>query len=383
MKQVTKEAVPFSGTGVLGGLETREEVMRRIRNSLEVYTAFLDLRKDFQERFVQFCMGMRGVMMTYDPFFKFIFDVEIHPERLSDFISQIVGKRLKVKRALPKEHRRISEKGSLLIMDILAETEEGELVDVEIQKIGYLFPGQRAACYSADMVMRQYEREKSRRGDDFTYRDMKKVYTIVFIEQSSKEFRKYPQEYIHRGRWKFDTGLRLELLQEFYFIPLDIFLHIQDNKEEGSGISELEAWLYFIGSDRPEHIQKVVCSYPKFEEMYREIIEFRYHPEEAIRMFSEALKVLDENTVKYMIEEMKQELEESKQELEESKQELEESKQELEESKQELEESKQELEESKQELEESKQELEESKCEIEKMKQENERLRKLLKEKAE
>ena len=44
-------------------------------------------------------------------------------------------------------------------MDILAETEERELVNVEIQKIGYHFPGQRAACYMADMIMRQYERE--------------------------------------------------------------------------------------------------------------------------------------------------------------------------------------------------------------------------------
>ena len=170
--------------------------------------------------------------MTYDPFFKFIFDVETHPERLSDFISHIVGRKLKVKRALPREHRRISEKGSLLIMDILAETENGELVDVEIQKIGYHFPGQRAACYSADMVMRQYEREKNRRGENFTYKDMKKVYTIVLIEESNKEFKKYPDNYIHRGVWKFDTGLKLELLQEFYFIPLDIFLAIQDNKEE-------------------------------------------------------------------------------------------------------------------------------------------------------
>ena len=63
--------------------------------------------------------------------------------------------------------------------------------------------------------------------------------------------------------------------------------------------------------------------------MYREIFYFRYHPEEAIRMFSEALKVLDENTVKYMIEEMKQELEESKQKLIQKDLELERKNQEL------------------------------------------------------
>lgn len=32
--------------------------------------------------------------------------------------------------------------------------------------------------------------------------------------------------------WKFDTGLKLNLLQEFYFIPLDIFFQMKDNKRK-------------------------------------------------------------------------------------------------------------------------------------------------------
>ena len=83
-----------------------------------------------------------------------------------------------------------------------------------------------------------------------------------------------------------------------------------DNRGKEAKISELEAWLYFIGSDKVEHIQRVITSYPWFAEMYEEIGEFRRHPEEAIRMFSDALKILDENTVRYMIDEMKQEIEE-------------------------------------------------------------------------
>ena len=267
-----------------------------------------------------------------------------------DAISYIVGKTLKVKRALPKEHRRISEKGALLIMDILAETEEGELVNVEIQKMGYLFPGQRAACYAADMLMRQYEREKSIRGEDFHYRDMKKVYTIVIMEESSKEFKQLSKEYIHYGGWKFDTGLELELLSEFYFVSLDIFLNVEDNKEEETAITDLEAWLYFIASDKPEHIQKVLSCDSRFQEMYREIIYFRQHPEEAIQMFSEALRVMDENTVKYMIEEMKQELEEKNQTLDQAWKELKEKDKELEDKKKELTEVKQELERLREEL---------------------------------
>jgi arsenate reductase-like glutaredoxin family protein len=42
--------------------------------------------------------------------------------------------------------------------------------------------------------------------------------------------------------------------------------------------------------------------------MYREISTFRYDPEEAVQMFSDALRKLDENTVNYMIEELRAEI---------------------------------------------------------------------------
>ena len=46
----------------------------------------------------------------------------------------------------------------------------------------------------------------------------------------------------------------------------------------------------------------MVEAYPEFEELYREIFYFRYHVEELMSMFSEALRILDRNTVEYMIE---------------------------------------------------------------------------------
>lgn len=77
----------------------------------------------------------------------------------------------------------------------------------------------------------------------------------------------------------------------------------------------MEAWLYFIGSDKPEDIRRVIQKFPKFEEMYQEISIFRYDPEEAVQMFSDALRKLDENTVNYMIEELRAEIEEKNSEL--------------------------------------------------------------------
>lgn len=120
-------------SNVLGQEKSREEVLQEIKSNIAVYPIFLDLKRDYQEQFIEFCMGIRGVKMTYDNFFKYIFNAEVHPERLSRMLSAILGRPLKVKRALPVEHMRITEKGSLLILDIIVEFDTGELADVEIQ----------------------------------------------------------------------------------------------------------------------------------------------------------------------------------------------------------------------------------------------------------
>ena len=102
-KQITMQEI-------LGKEKTREEVLWEVNRNPAVYALFRDMDNEtFREHFIQFCMGVRGVKMTYDSFFKYIFDAEVHPERLSRMLSQIIGRPLKVKRMLPVEHRRISE----------------------------------------------------------------------------------------------------------------------------------------------------------------------------------------------------------------------------------------------------------------------------------
>lgn len=128
------------------------------------------------------------------------------------------------------------------------------------------------------------------------------------MEQSSGAFKKYPEDYIHRGEWKFDTGLEMNMLQKYFYLPIDIFLSIMDNKIDEGALSELEAWIYFIGSDKPNDMEKIIRAYPKFAKMYEEINIFRKNPKEAVGMFSEALRILDENTVKLMIEQQKEEI---------------------------------------------------------------------------
>lgn len=70
-------------------------------------------------------------------------------------------------------------------MDIVVQNKDGSIINVEMQKIGYLFPGERSGCYAADFIMRQYNKIRSEKREKFTFKDMKPVYIIVLMENSS------------------------------------------------------------------------------------------------------------------------------------------------------------------------------------------------------
>lgn len=63
--------------------------------------------------------------------------------------------------------------------------------------------------------------------------------------------------------------------------------------------------------------EKLIREYPWLQEIYEEIAMLRRKPEEVLGMFSEALKILDQNTIKYMIEMQQKELEEKEAQLKE------------------------------------------------------------------
>lgn len=82
-------------------------------------------------------------------------------------------------------------------------------------------------------------------------------------------------------------------------------------KDDGR-LSELEAWMYFLTSDRPEDIARLVKECHEFEEMYLEINQFRMHPEEMMYMIEDAIRILDEGDAKLQIELLHEELDEVK-----------------------------------------------------------------------
>lgn len=212
-------------------IREREEVLDEIYQKPSLKALFETWTEKQQEEFLDYCTGVKGIKLLYDSFFKEIINPDVTPERLEEILSFILQMKVKILKVLPSDSARIAAETSLLVLDVVVELEDGSIANVEVQKIGYNFPGQRSACYSADLLLRQYKRVKGEKGKKFSYRDIKKVYTIIFFEKSQKEFRSFKKNYtyLHRSSQKSNTGLKIDLLQEYIFINLDIFRLKLDN----------------------------------------------------------------------------------------------------------------------------------------------------------
>ena len=364
-------------------IREREDIKQEIYENPKLLEKYREWDEEQQGEFLDYCTGVKGVKILYDAFFKEIMNPENTPERLNELLSLLLGQSVTIKRVLPGDSTRLADEQSLLIMDILVELADTSLANVEVKKIGYSFPGQRSACYSSDLLLRQYKRVKGEKKKAFSYKDIKSVYTIVFFETSIKEFHEYPQNYIHKFKQQSDTGLELELLQKYVFIPLDIFRTIYHNNVKSNGKNgggncwnRTEAWLTFLSTDEPEIIIELIRQYPEFKEMYEEIYVMCQNVEKVMEMFSKELIQLDRNTVQYMIDEMqdtidvqKEELEAKQETIDTQKGELERQKATISTQKNELEEQKTTINTQKEELEAKQNTIDTQKDEIETMKQ--------------
>ncbi len=318
-----------TGRGLLGqyfpSIRTREEIVNEIYSNRRLLRVYEGWNEQQRERFLDSCTGVRGVKVLYDAFFKEIMNPEYTPKRLEDFLSLVLSRRVKLVQILPPDSARIANESALLIMDIVVELDDGSIANVEVQKIGYRFPGERCACYSADLLLRQYKRVREdwkreeghrkrhlkqedadedsalRTDPKFSYKNIKNVYTVILFEKSPEAFHEFEDTCFHHFEQSSNTGLKINLLQEYDFIALDIFRKNIYNR----GIQdELDAWLVFLSMDDPEMIVGLLEKYPKFRVMYEQIYDICLNTEEVMGMFSRELKELDDNTVEYMIDEL-------------------------------------------------------------------------------
>lgn len=281
-------------------IREREAVLEEIRENAEMTELFYSWEKEQRELFLDYCSGNRGVRILYDSFFKEVMNVEYDSSRLEDFLCAVLKRKVRIVNILPNDSTRVADETMLLITDIVVELEDGALANVEIQKVGYMFPGARCACYSADLLLRQYKRIRDRMKNDFSYKDIRNVYLIVLFEKSPGEFREFADDYYHYGKTMFDTGLKLNMLQEYILVPLDIFKKHMQNKNIDT---KLDAWLTFFSEDSPGKIIELITAYPQFKAMYQTVYDMCLNTERMMEMFSKELKELDRNTVKYMVEE--------------------------------------------------------------------------------
>lgn len=300
MKHVSPD---ISIADVLGSPLEKPDALALLQQDKETYLRFLEFPSEEQEQILTFLEGSRGLPILYDNFFKKIMNPDLHPERLESFLSAILNQTIRIHSILPREGNKLTDSGSLVIMDILVELTDKSIINVEMQKIGYAFPGERSSCYISDLIMRQYNRVRSESQKNFSFKDLKPVYLIVLMEKSSSEFLNVSPHYIHRSNTIFDSGAPVHILGNIVYISLDTFHFVVQNIN-----TELEAWLTFLSSDQPSDILKLVNKFPKFKSYYADIAAFRQHPKELIYMFSEALTIMDRNTVKYMCEEQKKEI---------------------------------------------------------------------------
>ncbi len=292
-------------------IQSREEILQRIYTNPRMQQLFESWTVLQQKEFLDFCSGARGIKVLYDSFFKEVMNPEYDPARLESFLTALLNRKVRIKEVLPNDSTRLSDESSLLITDIIVELEDGSLANIEVQKIGYAFPGARCACYSSDMLLRQYKRVRQRSidpvtgRDTFSYRNISKVYLIVLYEKSPDELKKCPDHWIHRSKVSFDSGLSMDLLQDYIFISLDIFRSKMHNKKV---TTLLEAWMIFLSIDDPDEIIRLITSFPQFKTMYETLYQMCRNVENIMGFFSEELREMDRNTVRYMIDELQKEV---------------------------------------------------------------------------
>ena len=106
----------------------------------------------------------------------------------------------------------------------------------------------------------------------------------------------------------------MDLLQDYIFINLDIFRLKMHNKKV---TTLLEAWMTFFSTDDPEEIIKLITDFPQFKPMYETLYQMCRNVENVMGFFSEELREMDRNTVRYMIDELQRKVDTQKALLEE------------------------------------------------------------------
>ena len=326
-----------------------DAAMRQIKGdswSLSAY-GYLKSNEEWIGRYEDFLKGSKSLPLLYDPFFKKIFNPVERRNRLSELVSCLLGQKVTVLEVFPNEDSQFL--GVMIIMDMVVMMSDGSIANIEIQKISYDFQAERISCYSADLVLRQYKMITGNRkirgaGSDRgsmngsskpSYKDMRPVHTIILFENSSSLISEVDEAlYFHVGKTKFNTGIKIKLLQDYVLVSLDTFkkyrysdirkgrIEVTEYDYDRTQYSEKQVtekmkldrlkYLSLFVAETPEEIERLIEIFPDLESVRQDINEYLERPREVLNMFSEALRILDRNTAELMVDRMKDEMDELK-----------------------------------------------------------------------
>ena len=326
-----------------------DAAMRQIKGdswSLSAY-GYLKSNEEWIGRYEDFLKGRKSLPLLYDPFFKKIFNPVERRDRLSELVSCLLGQKVTVLEVFPNEDSQFL--GVMIIMDMVVMMSDGSIANIEIQKISYDFQAERISCYSADLVLRQYKMITGNRkirgaGSDRgsmngsskpSYKDMRPVHTIILFENSSSLISEVDEAlYFHVGKTKFNTGIKIKLLQDYVLVSLDTFkkyrysdirkgrIEVTEYDYDRTQYSEKQVtekmkldrlkYLSLFVAETPEEIERLIEIFPDLESVRQDINEYLERPREVLNMFSEALRILDRNTAELMVDRMKDEMDELK-----------------------------------------------------------------------
>ena len=97
-----------------------------------------------------------------------------------------------------------------------------------------------------------------------------------------------------------------------FLISLDVFCEKRYTEDTiGLHADDLSGWMGVLTAETKEDVEWTIHKYPWSEAVFQEMSEYVKKPEEVMLMFSEALKIADKNTVKYMMDELQDKLNQS------------------------------------------------------------------------
>ncbi|MDD3340091.1 MAG: PD-(D/E)XK nuclease family transposase [Lachnospiraceae bacterium] len=249
------------------------------------------LRKEFE--LIE--SGERLPDLTGDIPFKNIFDVDVHPERISQLLRLVYHENLVVTGSAREEAAKASIYSKKTIMDILARLSNNGLANAEMQVAAQEFIAQRTAIYASELIIMQYSVKKNQLKSEVTYNDIPTNYLVVLMKESPKLFKDNPS-FIHHKMEVTDTGVELTSLAKIVYIELDKCLQQVRENTYPKDKEELCFLLAFMADVNGETAKDLAKTNPSYSAIQAELANMNKDKEAMLAMLADKYEEIIHNS---------------------------------------------------------------------------------------